>query len=489
MKSKIPSQFPVSLSILIAGLALFATKRADSRDLFTTSSRDLTTSRETTVEKTRSPLLDVRSKLVNASHPIRVSRSEFVMVYVLDRSTLEYLDLLGTPTREMDELFHTSPDGTMATWMRDDRDRYSSRYWNYIVKKAAGARFEKEPDILERLTFPRSNDDLIDASEIDLHELLYSDFIGLDEMGHGVVRLPDGTIAMIGPGGLPGAENYGSTGEGDPNPLFESGSSEQPEDIIAAFFDEAANSYRNTNAYLLSLLMSYVYFDDLEEQVGPGSIWGFESVEVVADNQEGSYAAVLRHEDVIIVTFRGTEGILNEAGNKDALADLDALMVSMPQYGYDGNAVSMVHKGFNESMMTLYHGIVGAIGNDTRPVFVTGHSLGGAMAQLFSYWYHIDRAPISGVYTFGTPRVGNLAFAHCYEEEGLKSRSFEITNPHDPVTMFPPAILGYSHVGTVVNVGWYGANPLHHHDNWLYAQFMWDELTASQQENLPTPQD
>jgi hypothetical protein len=45
-------------------------------------------------------------------------------------------------------------------------------------------------------------------------------------------------------------------------------------------------------------------------------------------------------------------------------------------------------------------------------VYVTGHSLGAAMATLSAADLSVvSKIPIEGVYTFGSPRVGNLAFS------------------------------------------------------------------------------
>ncbi len=52
-------------------------------------------------------------------------------------------------------------------------------------------------------------------------------------------------------------------------------------------------------------------------------------------------------------------------------------------------------------------------------VFVAGHSLGGALANLAAYdivkgLKLVDRKTTVSCYTFGAPRVGNYAFAHEY---------------------------------------------------------------------------
>jgi len=72
--------------------------------------------------------------------------------------------------------------------------------------------------------------------------------------------------------------------------------------------------------------------------------------------------------------------------------------------------------------------IVGAAG---RALITTGHSLGAALAQLAAVAYRAD-----AVYTFGSPRAGNGAFAKRHEAQ---CPVFRFENCFDPVTMVPPA--------------------------------------------------
>ena len=85
------------------------------------------------------------------------------------------------------------------------------------------------------------------------------------------------------------------------------------------------------------------------------------------------------------------------------------------------------------------------------PLWLTGHSLGGAMATLAaSELIHADE-PFYGVYTFGQPRCGDRDFARTFNNEA-KSRFFRFQNNNDIVTRIPARLMGYSHVGTFVYI-------------------------------------
>lgn len=106
-----------------------------------------------------------------------------------------------------------------------------------------------------------------------------------------------------------------------------------------------------------------------------------------------------------IVGFRGTQGITNW------LVDFDYFPTAYP--GCEG---CMVHQGFYDSYLGLAPSILANLdalgGKDKlKYVWVTGHSLGGAMATVTGYELLTAGFPVEKVVTFGDPRVGNPAYA------------------------------------------------------------------------------
>jgi hypothetical protein len=89
-------------------------------------------------------------------------------------------------------------------------------------------------------------------------------------------------------------------------------------------------------------------------------------------------------------------------------------------------------------------------------VFITGHSLGGALAILCALEFCRELLPVSGVYTFGQPRVGNAAFANLFDATftpggcNLKDITFRMVNQNDIVPRTPGWLLGYRHCGNEV---------------------------------------
>lgn len=87
-------------------------------------------------------------------------------------------------------------------------------------------------------------------------------------------------------------------------------------------------------------------------------------------------------------------------------------------------------------------------------VYVTGHSLGGALATLCAYDLaarrHVYPTPHHlALYNFGSPRVGNRAFAK--EFNRLVPDAWRIVNRNDAVCSVP-RLMGYCHVGHAVKL-------------------------------------
>ena len=150
---------------------------------------------------------------------------------------------------------------------------------------------------------------------------------------------------------------------------------------------------------------------------------------------EGAQAYVLGNKERITVAFRGTE----PTEKSDVFADLEATH----ERGF--------HEGFYEEYEKLelkVHGEVAKLmGRKARPVYVTGHSLGAAIASIFCFNYPTAEA----LYTFGCPR--NATPSKCKE---LKVPHYRTVNNNDIVPSVPPALLWYKHHGELHYINFYG---------------------------------
>ncbi|XP_034684905.1 uncharacterized protein LOC117913903 isoform X1 [Vitis riparia] len=164
----------------------------------------------------------------------------------------------------------------------------------------------------------------------------------------------------------------------------------------------------------------------------------------------------------LVVAFRGTE----QARWKDLRTDLMLVPAGLnpERIGGDFKQEIQVHSGFLSAydsvrtrIISLIKLLVGYI-DDGREmqlkwhVYVTGHSLGGALATLLALELSSSQLAKRGVisvtmYNFGSPRVGNKRFAEVYNEK-VKD-SWRVVNHRDIIPTVP-RLMGYCHVAQPV---------------------------------------
>ncbi len=215
-------------------------------------------------------------------------------------------------------------------------------------------------------------------------------------------------------------------------------------------------AYDPQMAYLMSVVSGWAYSDG-QTLADKMQHYGFErgahvqEFSVVNDAMLVVVRAYLvRSEDgrTGILAFRGTQPVnaINWLANADTMAR-----------EFHGRGV--VHHGFHACVEALWSYIEAALHeavNAEQPLeqlYVTGHSLGGAMALLAAAKIFCDEAVppawrrmIRGVYTFGQPQVGDAQFASaCGDLDNLVYRH---EYRHDVVPGLPPSsIVEFTHMG------------------------------------------
>ncbi len=157
---------------------------------------------------------------------------------------------------------------------------------------------------------------------------------------------------------------------------------------------------------------------------------GFELKGVLFDagTDTQGYVAVRRPDGVpgmAVLAFRGTQQV------KDWMTNLDA--ATTPVSSADGATLGHVHKGFNAAFLSVRERIDELLeGDEDLPLFITGHSLGGALATLAT-WYRPGDS-LAACYTFGAPRVGDTGLM-----DRFRTPIYRIVNGVDPVPFVPPS--------------------------------------------------
>lgn len=150
--------------------------------------------------------------------------------------------------------------------------------------------------------------------------------------------------------------------------------------------------------------------------------------------------------DTFLIGFRGSE----ETGTADWITDLKFVLSAYPFVPAGAGAVK-VHYGFIQAFSSVRDAILQMVRDSKQhKVLTTGHSLGGALAVLaaLDVRQNVPDKQVS-CYTFGSPKVGDPAFANYYNK--LVPNTFRIVNDADVIPTIPPA--GYAHVGQLYHLG------------------------------------
>jgi hypothetical protein len=120
----------------------------------------------------------------------------------------------------------------------------------------------------------------------------------------------------------------------------------------------------------------------------------------------------------VVLAFRGTipPDIHDQESLLDWISDLTAEPIAVP--GIPGK----VHEGFWEDLSTLWEPVVKEIkqqmnaGGKPLPLYITGHSKGGALSTLAAFRLKLQEDIIpTAVYTYASPHPGDTAFANQYQ--------------------------------------------------------------------------
>jgi hypothetical protein len=130
------------------------------------------------------------------------------------------------------------------------------------------------------------------------------------------------------------------------------------------------------------------------------------------------------------VILRGTANL------PDVIKDLEFVGANEHELGIQ------VHAGFDQSLQECLPWVIQRLKRD-RPVWVTGHSLGGAVAALLmATLEHRGFKEVAGV-TFGQPKVTDARGV----ERLARLNLLRVVHEADPVPMLPPVFLEVGEIG------------------------------------------
>ena len=187
--------------------------------------------------------------------------------------------------------------------------------------------------------------------------------------------------------------------------------------------------------------------------------------------QNSADFAIRRAGNVLYLYFAPSEGQEDWKNN-----------LSFPARAYrrSGSRTWYAHRGFLKVWKTVEEYVAADIADPSvKKIVLSGYSHGAALALLgHEYvWYNRPdlRETLEG-YGFGCPRV---VFGHLSRELRYRWERFTvIRNIDDLVTHLPPALLGFTHVGRMVEIGErgkYSSVDAHRAENIIAELELWEE--------------
>jgi triacylglycerol lipase len=220
-------------------------------------------------------------------------------------------------------------------------------------------------------------------------------------------------------------------------------------------FKHDAGGFELVNAWWLAEAATLVYDreDFVRERFSNAGL-----PKVVLIDRAGTQCYVASNNQFSVIAFRGTEsGARNLEEIRQIVIDVrdDGHFLPTP-FGAGGK----VHRGFAAAVNAVWDVAGGlrshlaAVGGG-RSFWFTGHSLGAASATVAALLAEQSGMHVSGLYTYGSPRVGNAEFATQFPGvfPGNSGRDYHrFVNERDIVTRVPPEQFGFRHVGSAHHI-------------------------------------
>lgn len=198
------------------------------------------------------------------------------------------------------------------------------------------------------------------------------------------------------------------------------------------------NNFSVSNAWWLAETSRLIYHPGFynKNDVDFGC-FRFEQLAYIENKETSTHVAILKviqDSPCIIIVFRGSD-------------EIEDWGINVRVYQNEFNDNGKVHRGFRKAYLSVREELFCKLENNTLPAFITGHSLGAALAILATSEI-CEKAYFNACYTFGSPRIGNPDFVNSIQTEAI----YRIVNNSDVITTIPIdfANIIYQHIGKAI---------------------------------------
>ncbi len=209
--------------------------------------------------------------------------------------------------------------------------------------------------------------------------------------------------------------------------------------FIGIVQNDSNGSYDEKTALSLAIACDLAYEKQSEKISSIVEGWGYRFVgfkNVVKKPDIDTQCFVMSDDKNIVVVFRGSDDLKDWFSNFQAVYDPGPLK--------DTKA----HEGFQDALFPTVISLTNLIDSadpKNKRIWVTGHSLGGALCSLYAGMLIEHGYKVYGIYTYASPRPGNGAFESKLNDRVIGPH-YRVVNSGDIVPHLPPEPF-YSHPG------------------------------------------
>jgi len=200
-------------------------------------------------------------------------------------------------------------------------------------------------------------------------------------------------------------------------------------------WDAGAEEYSADNAHFLAWASELAYSTNKASTRKALRTVGFRKCRTL--DGRGTQLFVAANAESIVVAFRGTETRI-----EDWMTDAKVTLT--------GGPLGMVHEGFAIALGDVWPELAQSLDDyqdGGQGIWITGHSLGAALATLATAKLLERARPVRALYTYGSPRCGDGSFARSFDAL-FRGQTYRFVHDKDVVTRVPPRLgFGYRHVG------------------------------------------
>lgn len=163
----------------------------------------------------------------------------------------------------------------------------------------------------------------------------------------------------------------------------------------------------------------------------------------ISNEQTKTQLYIIADTENIIISFRGSS---------DA-QDVKTSFKFKKIHWHEDQEIGQIHQGFYQAVQSVWLEIeekINAIYNGKQKLWLTGHSMGGALAQICACKLLLKQQPLPvefhQLYNFASPRV----FSHKLTKQLdniQQNQFFRILNQSDIISVSPPRFINYRHLG------------------------------------------